>query len=200
MAGKLWNFLQYVEKEVKRVPAIYSGYYYWGEHGNTNVAWLKYQFWLAWYNVESVIKVPPPWTVWKFWQYTDKGNGAMYGVESAQIDLDWYNGTEAELLAWSKTITGNPLPPQPNPSVCPTCKQAWPVICPSLPSLNNYYVNVGVLNVRSSPDSSSNANIIGQIKYNTPITVDNPSGNWAHFTSTAFPSGAWCWLVYLRKA
>ena len=29
----------------------------------------------------------------KLWQYTDKGDGIKYGVESLNIDLNYYNGT-----------------------------------------------------------------------------------------------------------
>lgn len=41
-----------------------------------------------------------PWLKWHFWQYTNKGSGALYGVESAEIDLDWWNGDEKSLREW----------------------------------------------------------------------------------------------------
>src|SRR5436309_764354 len=34
-----------------------------------------------------------PWSTWKFWQYdSPNGLGAQYGAESADIDLDVFNG------------------------------------------------------------------------------------------------------------
>ncbi len=41
-----------------------------------------------------------PWETWTFWQFTAHGDGKKYGMESGNVDLDWFNGTEAELRAW----------------------------------------------------------------------------------------------------
>lgn len=41
-----------------------------------------------------------PWKDWRFWQYTWKGNGPMFGVESKSIDLDWFNGSYEDLLRY----------------------------------------------------------------------------------------------------
>jgi lysozyme len=140
MASKLWNFLQYVEKDTLRLPMIYTGHFYWEEHGNTDPKWLKYFLWLPWYESESYIKAvtggtgaPKPWTNWKIWQYSESGDGLYYGVESSGIDLNYYNGTDDELLAWSNSIVGGVTPPQ---------------------SGNVYYVNVNLVNIRSGPAST----------------------------------------------
>jgi lysozyme len=101
--GKLWNFLQVVERTTGKIPMIYSGYYYWLYYGTPNVGWAKYPFWLAWYENESVIKVPPPWTAWKFWQYTGNGNGPQYGSTGLSMDMDYFNGTVEELKAFAGT-------------------------------------------------------------------------------------------------
>jgi lysozyme len=111
MRGKLWNFLQYVEKATGRIPMIYTGYYYWTEFGTPDVGWLKYPLWLAWYADESVIKVPKPWGAWKFWQYSDRGDGHAFGCESAGLDMSWFSGTVRELLEFANQ---NPKP-QPEP-------------------------------------------------------------------------------------
>lgn len=48
--------------------------------------------WVADWGVPFPV-VPPPWRRWRFWQYAGGGN----------VDHDRWNGTEAELLAWSAT-------------------------------------------------------------------------------------------------
>ena len=104
--GKLWNFLQYVEKNTGRIPMIYSGYYYWNQYGNPNIGWLHYPFWLAWYESADFIKTethggtgaPLPWTNWTFWQYSKNGNGPQYGSQGLSLDMDYYNGSVSDLV------------------------------------------------------------------------------------------------------
>jgi len=101
MRGKLWNFLTYVERETKKIPAIYTGYYYWSEFGSTDNGWARYPLWLAWYRIaENKLKIPAPWKKWTFWQYDDKGDGLKYGCESKQVDMNWFNGTVADMRTW----------------------------------------------------------------------------------------------------
>ena len=42
-----------------------------------------------------------PWDTWTFWQWTDRGPGYDFGVESKQIDMDWFNGTLDDLYAFA---------------------------------------------------------------------------------------------------
>jgi len=55
---------------------------------------LTQRLWIAEY------KVPVPftsrWPTWTFWQYSDQGR--VHGIAGA-VDLDWFNGTQAELEA-----------------------------------------------------------------------------------------------------
>lgn len=94
---------------------IYTGYYYWREHcppAGPDLDWFKrFGLWIAWYTTNPVnVSIPAPWTNDDliFWQYTDKGNGALYGVESGNIDLDWFRGDDAEF----NSRYGNVLPPE----------------------------------------------------------------------------------------
>ncbi len=48
----------------------------------------KFNLWIAHWGVAAPT-IPLPWGEWAMWQYTRKGDGAKYGVESAHIDLDW---------------------------------------------------------------------------------------------------------------
>jgi lysozyme len=52
------------------------------------------------------------WPTWKLWQYSSHGDGAAYGVESGNIDLNYYNGTLDELRAWAGVDT-QPAPVTP---------------------------------------------------------------------------------------
>jgi GH25 family lysozyme M1 (1,4-beta-N-acetylmuramidase) len=99
----LWNWLEYVEKQTKIVPWIYTGPSYWKEFGSTKVAWKKYPLWIANYSV-SKPTIPKPWTECICWQFTSKGNGTLFGAESLNIDLDYL-------------YTTLPLPPVPAPTL-----------------------------------------------------------------------------------
>ncbi|MFN8381390.1 MAG: hypothetical protein U0V02_05590 [Anaerolineales bacterium] len=49
--------------------------------------------WIANYGTNTPL-VPKPWTAdeWTLWQFTDNGDGPLYGVESGNIDLNYFNG------------------------------------------------------------------------------------------------------------
>lgn len=115
-AGKLYNFLSYVERELKVVPGIYCGPYFWMEFGATNVEWARYPLWLAHYRPTFWGKpakpmVPKPWTAYTFWQYDDLGDGLALGVESKELDVDVFNGDEAALRKFSEAYAPPATPP-----------------------------------------------------------------------------------------
>lgn len=92
----------------ERVP-IYTGYYYWLSAGKSpqgipeSMAWFKrHPLWLGWYTSNpDFVKIPSPWDQASLlrWQYTASGNGALYGVGSAEIDLNNHNGDKTHYLA-----------------------------------------------------------------------------------------------------
>jgi lysozyme len=106
--GQLWNFLTYVEVTTHRVPIIYSSPDYWKNYGTPAVGWKKYPLWIANYQVTKPF-IPAPWLEWKFWQYTDKGDGHKYGVEALGIDLNYYNGTYEQLQAFCNIAVPPPV-------------------------------------------------------------------------------------------
>ena len=101
MQGRVWNFQNIVFKTLGQYPMPYMGYYSWREKMTPAVEWMRRpEYWLPWYADESIVRTPPPYTKWTFWQYTADGDGKTYGApELAQIDLNLYCGTEAELRA-----------------------------------------------------------------------------------------------------
>lgn len=59
------------------------------------------------------------WQSWQLWQFSADGNrqGLRYGAESADIDLNWWNGTEVELRAWAaQAVQTAPTNPQSPPA------------------------------------------------------------------------------------
>lgn len=124
--GKVWNWLQAVEKTTGRAPMIYSGYYYWLQWMTGNIGWAKYPFWLAWYASENIIKVPAPWTHWSMWQYTGNGPGKQYGTQGLSLDMSYCDDLNA-LLTPHNQSGGQIEPILTHPAICPTCHQVWPV-------------------------------------------------------------------------
>ena len=98
-----------------RTPTIYTGHYYWIEHGSTDIRFAKRRLWMARYGADRPL-IPPPWkeNEWTFWQFTDKGDGKRLGAESLNIDLNYFNGSVVqlyELAGWQ-----GPIPnPEPTP-------------------------------------------------------------------------------------
>jgi lysozyme len=92
----LQDFVSRVEELTGRIPMIYTGIGFWNPYGSKDPYWAKFPLWVAnWYVASPAI--PLPWTSWTFWQYTPKGDGLAYGVESLQIDLNNFAGTLDDL-------------------------------------------------------------------------------------------------------
>lgn len=105
----------------------------------------------------------PGWTMWDFWQWSADGNGrgAEFGVESASIDLNWFNG---DLTTFQRRfgleVTGEPEPD------------------PELPDTVVIKVGWMGLNARTSPDASNYSNRIAKLYNGVPVTVLDKVGQW----------------------
>jgi len=67
--------------------------------------------WVAAYDDwEPTLAEIAPWTKWSLWQPQKKADGKLYGMESGDLDHDWWNGSLAELQAF----VGNTPAPAPN--------------------------------------------------------------------------------------
>lgn len=77
---------------------VYTGYYYWLEFAAGVTYFAQYPLWIAAYNTNAP-RIPPIWDDWTYWQFTDNGDGTLFGVESKNIDLNYFKGTEEEFLA-----------------------------------------------------------------------------------------------------
>lgn len=150
-------------------PIIYTSPYYWLEYGSPDLYWKRYPLWIANYYVIAPY-VPPPWQDWLFWQYTDKGPGPTYGVESQQIDLDW--------CSKALPIMNTP-PPDPEPIPEPTMTQ---------------YTTISSVTQRTGHNRGAD-----EIQLLSPATVllsdsvwVGQSQAWAHVKA---PDGRWGWCA-----
>lgn len=166
---KHWKtFLERIKARVgNHEIGIYTAYYYWlnnAPNATTDAANLQYfkqyPLWIANYGVNSPL-VPKPWGTneWTFWQFTDSGDGALYGVESSRIDLNYFNG---DLAAFNQRFNlggGTTPPPPPGP--------VW------------YKVTASALNVRSGPGTTFG--VVGLLKQDEVVKglATSTDGAWA---------------------
>jgi GH25 family lysozyme M1 (1,4-beta-N-acetylmuramidase) len=106
---------------------IYTAYYYWRDNApnaTTQATSLEYfhqyPLWIAHYGVPEPM-IPLPWKKgeWLFWQYTEAGDGKLYGTESNGVDLNYFNGDLAALKARFNLTDAPPPPPNPDPNPLP---------------------------------------------------------------------------------
>ena len=117
--GSETHMRRFSEKLLDHFPesvevGVYTNYYYWIERiPSVNRAWwTQFPLWVANYDVQAP-RVPPNWTSWLFWQYTSRGDGLKYGVESREIDLNYYDGTTTELYEYFGIENTEPKPYEP---------------------------------------------------------------------------------------
>ena len=183
---KHWKtFLERIKSRVgNREIGIYTAYYYWLRNAPsattdpTNLEYFhQYPLWIANYGVTSP-SVPKPWSPseWTFWQYTDSGDGALYGVESSRIDLNYFNGDLATFRQRFKL--GNPPPPPPPGPI-------W------------YKVTATALNVRSGP--GTNFGVVGLLKQDEVVKglANSSDGAWAQILREADNLTGWSFKQYL---
>ena len=99
-------FLEHLKSIVGDRPiAIYTANSYWSENAIKAISdpadleyFHQYPLWIANYGVSSPA-IPKPWgkNEWLFWQFTETGDGAQYGVESKGVDLNYFHGSPATL-------------------------------------------------------------------------------------------------------
>ena len=94
--GSLESLYDFAERLRNLLPhkqlGVYTGYYYWMERISPAESYFsQYPLWIAAYQVNKP-RIPSTWQDWFMWQYTDKGQGDLYGVKSANIDLNYRRG------------------------------------------------------------------------------------------------------------
>ena len=112
-ASDLYGMLEYFNELNGYYPGIYTAKGYWDQYGNNELYWKDKILWVANYNV-STPAVPTPWEKWTLWQYTPSGPAQEYGVDpdfQKAIDLNRFNGTREEYLAFINKESGPGHPP-----------------------------------------------------------------------------------------
>lgn len=183
---KHWKtFLERIKSRVgNHEIGIYTAYYYWVRNApsaSANPADLEYfhqyPLWIANYGVTSPL-VPKPWntTEWTFWQFTDSGDGALYGVESSRIDLNYFNG---DLAAFRQRFKLGDMPPPPPPG------PVW------------YKVTASALNVRSGPGTTFG--VVGLLQRDEVVKglATSADGAWAQILRESDNLTGWSSKQYL---
>lgn len=126
-AKKAWDFVKAVVLTTGKRCLIYTNYYGYKDYlvpseKAYGINWNLADFWIANYpsvpDPEGTPPNPPGRTAgWSFWQYSSKGNGALYGLgRTTAADLDVFNGDKAMLYSWlgiQSTPTPEPTPENP---------------------------------------------------------------------------------------
>jgi len=92
----------FTDAQLKK-PMLYTSSGFWAEYGDMTKSeyWLQYPLWLAAYTTSMTPLLPSPWPLWKFWQFTAKGPGEIFGSECLTMDMNRFNGTLNELLEFA---------------------------------------------------------------------------------------------------
>lgn len=109
------TWMSHVKSALGRKPILYTGSYFWDDH-TLGSSWASTPLWTAHYTTAACPLVPNAWSSWVIWQHTDQGK--VSGI-TGNVDLDRWNGTEAELTAFiqaSKIAPPAPdaAPPKPD--------------------------------------------------------------------------------------
>ena len=185
------NWYNFMERLKALVPdkelGVYTAYYYWLENmagvPTASVNYFKqYPLWIANYGTTTPL-VPKPWIAdeWTLWQFTDNGDGALYGVESGNIDLNYFNGDLAALKA-RFNLSDTPIP-DPDPT----------------PVSKRFRVTVPSLKVRKEPSLLGQQ--VGSILLNEIVEEigANEDRTWLNIRKLDDSLTGWSFAAYLQR-
>ncbi len=95
-AVKAW--VDHVTAAIGRPPIVYAGLYSWPTLTNS-ADFTTSPLWVAQYTSAACPDIPRPWTRWMFWQ--DTAGGSVAGVPGSMLDMDLFNGTLDDLVAFT---------------------------------------------------------------------------------------------------
>ncbi len=183
-----YTFLERIKELVpNKEVGIYTAYYYWVQNtqgvgiptGSLNY-FKFYPLWVANYGVTKPL-IPKPWDTWTFWQFTENGDGSIYGVESSRIDLNYFNGDLAAFRARFKLGDTPPPPPDPEP-------------------ISKFFrVTVPSLKVREGPGLTHNQ--IGSVFLNEVVEEIGANGDrtWLNIRKRDGSLTGWSFAAYLER-
>lgn len=95
-ADKALQCLEHLERATGMAPIVYTAASFFAGIPHPE-RFARFPLWIANYNVSAPM-VPPPWTHWAFWQWTD--HEAVPGT--GKIDSNIFNGSLTDLQAMTK--------------------------------------------------------------------------------------------------
>ncbi len=107
------TWLSTVQRLTGRTPILYFSPYFWIDHLGNSTAFTRYPLWIAHYTTGAPL-VPGGWPTWTFWQRTSSGRVAGIG---GPVDLNRFNGSQAQLATLAHTSGGSTAPPPGGPTV-----------------------------------------------------------------------------------
>ncbi len=189
------NWYNFLERLKQLVPgkeiAIYTAFYYWRDNApnpatqpNELAYFRQYPLWIANYGATKPL-IPKPWgeDEWLFWQYTETGDGKLYGVESKGIDLNYFNG---DLEAFRKRFKLSDAPPPPPPDE-------------GTPTGKMYRVTAQTLSVYEGP--ASNLTVLGALAANEIVEEvgATPDRTWLRVRRADKSLNGWCLASFLQE-
>jgi len=105
------QFSKMVESKMGIKPVLYTSPKYINAMKPIPDWLLEHDLWIAHYLLPFYMAMGNspafnPWKKYIFWQWTDRENGIKYGVESKQIDADYFNGDLMDLYNYSEKYVG----------------------------------------------------------------------------------------------
>jgi len=104
VVASVQQWIDHVSAAIGRPPIVYAGLYSWPDLTG-GADFTTSPLWIAQYTSAACPNIPDPWTHWLFWQYT--ASGTSPGVANAALDVDTFNGTYDDLVAFAN---GPPAP------------------------------------------------------------------------------------------
>jgi lysozyme len=94
IAAAMQQWLDAVEQTLGRAPVIYTSPSFWNTALAGTTAFAGYPLWVAEYTSNPEPKIPPGFSDYVFWQYSQ--TGSVPGILGS-VDQDWFNGSIDDL-------------------------------------------------------------------------------------------------------
>ncbi len=158
LSARLLAFLQQVEKLTGVRPAIYTSSGYWSDYVHPKPAWAgEYDLVIAQYSAARAPMLPPGWTDYVIWQFTEYWN--IPGCQE-EVNGNWFNGSLQQCRDWFGNYRSASEPPAGELK-----PQGQPLVM--YPLFDN-------LNIRQSPNMQ--ARIVGKLTKDELVKVEQVGG------------------------
>lgn len=114
VAARVRTWVDRVKSKLGVDPIVYTGKYFWRDQVGNPTSFSGNPLWIAAYT-SLCPDLPSPWPRWTFWQNSESGTVA--GIPG-DVDLDKFNGSLQDLIAFAGGGSSPPPPPPPPSSTC----------------------------------------------------------------------------------